>query len=104
MEFNVLTGNFGARFNPSEHPIEAALRGERWEDSGKNWQLLVARRDARHRRSHLVCRQGQHGVNNVEKPWTPTMDFRYTGIKNMALYASWNIAPRSRMSACVTRD
>ena len=35
--------------------------------------------------------KGEHGVNNVEKPWTPTFDFRYTGIKNVALYANWEI-------------
>jgi hypothetical protein len=28
-------------------------------------------------------------VDNVEKPWTPTIDVRYTGIKSVALYASW---------------
>jgi hypothetical protein len=32
---------------------------------------------------------GLHAVDNVEKPWTPTVDVRYTGIKSVALYASW---------------
>jgi hypothetical protein len=90
-EFNVLTGNLGARFNPSpDLAIEAALRGERWEDSGKNFgdyssQGVTLATGA----VTAYASKGQHGVNNVEKPWTPTVDLRYTGIKNVALYASW---------------
>ncbi len=38
---------------------------------------------------------GDHGVKNVEKPWTPTLDVRYTRHQNVALYGSWNIAPRA---------
>ena len=91
MEFSAITGNFGARFNPSPNiAIEAALRGERWEDSGKNLanyssQGVTLATGA----ITSYASKGEHGVNNVEKPWTPTFDFRYTGIKNVALYANW---------------
>jgi len=91
LEFKVLTGNIGARFNPSPNlALEAALRGERWEDSGKN--LANYSSNGVNTNTGVVtsyASRGQHGVNNVEKPWTPTVDFRYTGIKNVALYASW---------------
>ncbi len=91
LEFDVLTGNFGARFNPSPNlAIEAALRGERWEDSGRNLadyssQGVTLATGA----VTAYAAQGEHGVNNVEKPWTPAIDVRYTGIKNIALYGSW---------------
>ncbi|MBI5691897.1 MAG: hypothetical protein HZC55_17590 [Verrucomicrobia bacterium] len=91
LEYTVVTGNIGARFNPSKDvAIEAALRGERWKDSGKNLgnyssQGVTLATGA----VTSYASQGLHGVENVEKPWTPTLDFRYTGIKNMALYASW---------------
>jgi hypothetical protein len=91
LEFNVLTGNLGARFNPNPNlAFEVALRGERWEDSGRNFadyssQGVTLATGA----VTSYASKGQHGVNNVEKPWTPTVDFRYTGIKNVALYANW---------------
>jgi hypothetical protein len=91
LEFNVLTGNLGARFNPNPNlAFEVALRGERWEDSGRNFadyssQGVTLATGA----VTSYASKGQHGVQNVEKPWTPTVDFRYTGIKNVALYANW---------------
>ena len=91
MEFTVLTGNVGARFNPAPNlAIETALRGERWEDSGKNLGNYSSQGVAL--ATGVVtayASQGLHGVDNVEKPWTPTVDIRYTGIKNVALYANW---------------
>ncbi len=91
LEFNVLTGNLGARFKPAKDiAIEAALRGERWEDSGRNFADYSSQ--GVNTNTGVVtsyASKGQHGVDNVETPWTPTLDFRYTGIKNVALYASW---------------
>jgi hypothetical protein len=91
MEYDVLTGNVGARVKPSPNLIvEAALRGERWEDSGRNAAdyssqgVTLATGAVTSYAAH-----GDHGVNNVEKPWTPTVDVRYTGVKNLALYGSW---------------
>jgi hypothetical protein len=91
LEFDVLTGNVGARFTPSPNlSIETALRGERWEDSGRNLanyssQGVTLATGA----VTSYSADGEHGVNNVQKPWTPTLDVRYTGIRNVALYASW---------------
>ena len=91
LEFNVLTGNLGARFNPSPNlAIETALRGERWEDSGRNVadyssQGVTLATGA----VTSYADRGNHGVNNIEKPWTPTLDVRYTGIRHVALYGSW---------------
>ena len=91
MDLEVITGNIGARFQPSPNlAIETALRGERYEDSGRNAAdyssqgVTLATGAVTSYAAH-----GDHGVNNVEKPWTPTVDVRYTGIKNVALYASW---------------
>ena len=91
LEFNVLTGNLGARFKPSSSlTIEAALRGERWEDSGRNLanyssQGVTVATGA----VTSYASRGEHGVNNVEKPWTPTVDVRFNPIRNLALYATW---------------
>ncbi len=91
LEFKVLTGNFGARFNPSKDlALEAAIRGERWEDSGTNVANYSSQGVTLATGAVTnYAAQGRHGVNNVEKPWTPTFDFRYTGFKGMALYGSW---------------
>lgn len=91
LDFNILTGNVGARFKPSANlTVETALRGERAEDSGTNAadyssQGVTLATGA----VTTYAAHGDHGVNNVEKPWTPTVDVRYTGIKNVTLYANW---------------
>ena len=91
LEYSALTGNLGARFSPSpDLAIETALRGERWEDSGKN--LVNYSSQGVTLATGAVTNYaatGLHAVDNVEKPWTPTVDVRYTGIKSVALYASW---------------
>jgi hypothetical protein len=91
MEYTALTGNFGARFNPSKDlALEAAVRGERWEDSGTNLANYSSQGVTLATGAVTnYAAQGQHGVNNVEKPWTPTFDFRYTGLKGAAIYGSW---------------
>ena len=91
MEYSALTANFGARFNPSPNlSIETALRGERWEDSGKNLANYSSQGVTLATGAVTnYAANGLHAVDNVEKPWTPTVDVRYTGIKNVALYASW---------------
>ncbi len=91
MEYSALTGNLGARFSPSPNlSLETALRGERWEDSGKN-QANYTSQGVTLATGAVTnyAANGLHAVDNVEKPWTPTVDVRYTGIKNIALYASW---------------
>lgn len=90
-DFEVFTGNLGVRLTPSpDLSIEAALRGERWEDSGSNLTNYTAQGVTLATGAVTnFAAQGRHGVNNVEKPWTPALDVRYTGIKNVALYASW---------------
>jgi hypothetical protein len=91
LEYTALTGNLGARFNPSpDLSIETALRGERWEDSGKNVANYSSQGVTLATGAVTnYAANGLHAVDNVEKPWTPTVDVRYTGIKNVALYASW---------------
>ena len=91
LEYSALTGNLGARFSPSPNlSIETALRGERWEDSGKNLANYSSQGVTLATGAVTnYAANGLHGVDNVEKPWTPTVDVRYTGIKNVALYASW---------------
>lgn len=91
LEYTALTGNIGARFTPSpDLSFETALRGERWEDSGKN-QAAYTSQGVTLATGAVTnyAANGLHAVDNVEKPWTPTFDVRYTGIKNVALYASW---------------
>jgi hypothetical protein len=91
LEYSALTGNLGVRFDPSPNlSIETALRGERWEDSGKNLANYSSQGVTLATGAVTnYAATGLHGVDNVQKPWTPTVDVRYTGIKNVALYASW---------------
>lgn len=91
LDYDVLTGHLGARFNPTPNlAVEAALRGERWKDSGNNLGQYSSQGVAL--ATGVVtsyASQGLHGVQNKETPWTPTVDVRYTGIRKLALYANW---------------
>lgn len=91
LKYEVITGNLGARFQPSPKlVVETALRGERWEDSGRNAadyssQGVTLATGA----VTAYAAHGDHGVKNVERPWTPTLDLRYTVSKHLSLYANW---------------
>ncbi len=91
MEMDVLTGNLGVRTKPlSTLNVEVALRGERYKDSGFNdkhyWATLITPATGAILRTEA---DGRSSLDNNEKPWTPTVDVRYTGIRNLALYGSW---------------
>ncbi len=90
-QVDAITANLGARLQATPTLwIEAALRGERYEDSGTNAALYTAQGVTLATGAVTnYSSPGVHGVDNVEKPWTPTLDVRYTGIKNVALYGSW---------------
>lgn len=91
MEQEVITGNIGARLQPNPTlSVEVALRGERYEDSGSNLANYTSQGATLSTGAFTqFASQGLHQVQNVEKPWTPTIDVRYTGIRNVALYGSW---------------
>jgi hypothetical protein len=88
----VITGIVGVRTSPlpSLH-FDFALRGEDYRFTGDNAADYVS--------NQLVQATGivtpvpvatkNHNVVR-EKPWTPAIDGRYTGIKTVALYASWD--------------
>lgn len=87
----ILTGNIGVQAKPMpDLYVEAALKGEAEKDSGYNDAIYYA--------NNVVLATGvitpitlpaHQDYKNNEKPWTPGVDVRYTGIKNVALYGSW---------------
>ncbi|PTX91592.1 hypothetical protein [Opitutus sp. ER46] len=90
MKQDVLTANAGVRLKPTPNLfVEASLRGERLKDSGTNAANFIA--------TSVVLAtgvatemtpSGTSAFQNKETPITPTLDVRYTGIKNLALYGS----------------
>lgn len=88
---DVLTGNVGVQAKPMpDLSIEAALRAERYYDSGDNSANYVANLLTQSTGAYVTTYvpAPQH-LSNSEKPWTPALDVRYTGIKTLALYGSW---------------
>jgi hypothetical protein len=89
---DVVVGNVGVRAKPTPTlAVEVALRGEQFNDSGHN--------DATYVSNNVVLATGAvtpvpvvtpQSFKNNEKPWTPAVDVRYTGIRSVALYGSWD--------------
>ncbi len=89
---DVVTGNIGVQTKPMpDLSIEAALRAERYYDSGDNsatyYNTLVVQSTGATTATNVAA--PQH-LSNSEKPWTPALDVRYTGIRTVALYGSWD--------------
>lgn len=89
---DILTANIGIQFKPVPTLyIDAALRGEAYNDKGTNDAVYVASYVAQN--TGAVTPQlypAPQTLDNTEKPWTPAVDVRYTGLPNVALYGSWD--------------
>lgn len=91
MKQDLINGNIGVQLKPiPTFTAELALKAERLKDSGDN--------NATYQSTNVVLATGAstpvvvntpQAFDNVEKPWTPAIDIRYTGIRNVALYGSW---------------
>jgi hypothetical protein len=89
---DVVAGNIGVQAKPTPTlAVELALRGEQYTDSGNN--------HATYQSNNVVLATGAvvpvlvdvpQSLKNNEKPWTPALDVRYTGIHSVALYGSWD--------------
>jgi hypothetical protein len=95
---DVLTGNIGVQTKPRpDLGIDIALKGEQYYDSGDVLANYVT--------TGVKLSTGDMGIaytptpehlSNSEKPWTPAVDVRYTGIRNVALYGSWEYRSTSQ--------
>lgn len=87
----VVTGNIGVQTKPLPNlGVDVALKGEQYNDSGDVVANYVT--------TGVQLSTGTVGsvntitpehLSNNEKPWTPAVDVRYTGIRSLALYGSW---------------
>jgi hypothetical protein len=90
MKLDILTGSVGAQLKPINNlQVEVALKGEEYKDRGNNEVSYVS--------NAIVLATGvvtvvpvesPNSFKNKEKPWTPSLDVRYTGIPKVALYGS----------------
>jgi hypothetical protein len=87
----IITGNVGAQLKPvPDFSVELALKSEQYKDSGYNeavyYSNWVTPATAKVQQILLPAHQD---FKNIEKPVTPSIDVRYTGIHSVALYGSW---------------
>lgn len=92
MKYDLINGNIGLQLKPvTDLYVDVALKGEQLKDSGSNNAAYVS--------NLLVQATGTvtpvpvtapNSFSNLEKPWTPAVEARYTGIRNVALYGSWD--------------
>ena len=98
MEQTVLTANAGVRLKPMpDLYVEAALRGEKLKDSGTNAANFIATSVVLATGvANQMTPSGVSSFENEETPWTPTLDVRYTGVRNLSLYGSWEYRTASQ--------
>jgi len=90
-EQQILSGNLGLTYRPTtDFTIGLALKGESLEMEGTN---LVNYTSAEIIQSTGVVRPvnslAPNTAKRTEDTWTPELDLRYSGIKNLALYATF---------------
>jgi hypothetical protein len=86
----VLTGNFGLTYKPAgDLFINLALKGEDLDMSGSNHVMytntLVSLTTGA---KTNVPIDGPNNSQRTERSWTPELDVRYTGIKDLSLYGT----------------
>jgi hypothetical protein len=89
-EQQILSGNLGITYRPTtDFTIGLALKGESLEMEGTN---LVTYTSANINQANGVVTPinspATNTANRTEDSWTPELDVRYSGIKNLALYAT----------------
>jgi hypothetical protein len=89
---NVFTGVIGVRTNPlKELAVDFAVRGEDCKFTNQGYANYVSNQVVL--ASGVVTPIPAGGPNSSkihEKPWTPAIDARYTGLGSVTLYASWD--------------
>ncbi|MCX6954800.1 MAG: hypothetical protein NTV51_21800 [Verrucomicrobia bacterium] len=92
LKMNVWTGNVGLETKPTtDLRVDFAVRAEELKNSGNNKAVYV--NNLVNQTTGVVTQilvDAPNSVKNTEKPWTPAIDARYTGIKNVSLYGSWD--------------
>ena len=85
-----VTGNLGVTYKPQkDFRISLALKGEKLDMSGSN--LVTYNSNSIVQATGVVTPVDVIAPNTStrsEKPWTPELDVRYSGIKNLALYTT----------------
>ncbi len=85
-----LTGNLGVTYKPQkDFRISLALKGEKQDMSGSN--LVTYNSNSIVQATGVVTPVDVLAPNTStrnDKPWTPELDVRYSGIKNLALYST----------------
>jgi hypothetical protein len=86
----ILTGNLGLSYRPqTDLTINLAVKGEKLEMDGSN--LVTYNSNSINQTTGVVVPVDVVAPNTSkrsEKPWTPELDVRYTGIKNLSLYGT----------------
>ncbi len=92
LKLKVWTGNIGLETKPTtDLNINFAVRAEEYKTSGYNNAVYV--NNLVNQTTGVVAQQLVNAPNsqkNTEKPWTPAIDARYSGIKNVSIYGSWD--------------
>jgi len=86
----ILTGNLGLTYRPAPtFSVGLAVKAEKLEMEGSN--LTLYNSTMVNQSTGVVTPMDVVAPNTSarnEKPWTPELDVRYSGIKNLALYAT----------------
>lgn len=92
LKMNIWTGSVGVETKPTtDLRLDFAVRAEELKNSGTNNAVYV--NNLVNQTTGVVTPvivNAPNSVKNSEKPWTPAIDARYTGIKNVSFYASWD--------------
>lgn len=88
---DILTGDVGVDLKPAPTlNVKLAVRAEQYKDSGhvdQHFQSTLVDQTTGVDTARPV--ETYSNLKNNEKPWTPEVDVRYTGISNIALYGNW---------------
>lgn len=86
----ILTGNLGLTYKPvSDLSIGVAVKAEKLDMDGSN--LVLYKSNSINQTTGVVVpvnAQAPNMAKRSEKPWTPELDVRYTGIKDVSLYGT----------------
>jgi hypothetical protein len=89
---NIYTGNIGVEMKPTKDlHIDAGLRVEEYKASGLNEANFINALVVQS--TGAVTQQPVYAANSSkikDTPWTPALDVRYTGIKNVTFYGTFD--------------
>ncbi len=98
LKMNIWTGSVGVETKPTtDLRLDFAVRAEEMKHSGTNNAVYV--NNLVNQTTGVVTPvivSAPSSVKNTEKPWTPAIDARYTGIKNLSIYGSWDYRSTSQ--------